>query len=315
MTFFDARGSAATRPRRDILLSVRDSAATTFHRQFVDGPNVTITTDFHNGPRDAHVVLASLKGHRDAGFMPVFVKKDEPTPLSLMLVPRTPQFVFAPYADVRTGHGALDALFVRTVGNSAAARYEELQAAASSPALACLLNIVEALAVLEVPNQKHPTLVDYIQRLELAPQFQWLRQDRFFAWVDADIEQALEQSTTLFRKAPKVLHPGATSSYKQFGFGEANVQVTLHAQSAGHADGLNLIKAEFDIDYFRSDTAHLLLEVFPNTLNRLVFGPHSSESLTDPAVAFALRWIAVRQPQAPKQARAFAPAFGLTARA
>ena len=57
-----------------------------------------------------------------------------------------------------------------------------------------------------------------------------------------------------------MLHPGARVSYKQVGFGEGNVQVILHPEHSG----ANLIKAEFDIDYFRDPAAHLLLEVSAN---------------------------------------------------
>ncbi len=164
--------------------------------------------------------------------------------------------------------------------------------------------------MLALKNQTHTTLVDYIDHLDLTPALDWFRQDRFFAWVDEKIEDAITASG-LFKKAPDALHPGARVSYKQFGFGEANVQITLHPDKGGQVGGVQLIKAEFDIDYFRDQAAHLLLEVFPNHLKRFVFGQGSRESLTDPAVAYGLRWMAARQPAAPAQTRPFAPAFGI----
>ncbi len=90
VTLFDGNGNRLTRASKDILLSVRDGRQTSFHREFVQGPTVAITTDFHNSPQDAHVVLASMKRHRDAGFMPVTVTEKEPMPVNLMLLPGTP---------------------------------------------------------------------------------------------------------------------------------------------------------------------------------------------------------------------------------
>jgi hypothetical protein len=310
VTFFDGSGNRLTNPKRDVLLSVRDGRQTSFHREFVTGPSVTIRTDFHDSPQDDHVVLASMKGHRDAGFMPVTVTATGSTPVNLMLLPRRPAFAFASVAAVQAQHPALGRLLARSFGNGAAAQFETLQAGPTRAPLACLLNIVEALDVLALQHQKHGSLVDYIDRLDLSPALAWLRQDRFFAWVDETIEDAITTSG-LFAKAPDGLHPGARISYKQFGFGEANVQITLHPDSGGEVGGVKLIKAEFDIDYFRDSAAHLLLEVFPNHLKRFVFGNGSSESLTDPAVAYGLRWMAARQPNAPTQTRPFAPAFGI----
>ena len=310
VTFFDGSGHRLTRPKGDILLSVRDGRQTSFHREFVQGPTVTVRTEFRDSPQDAHVVLASMKGHRDSGFMPVTVTETGATPVNLMLLPRQPAFAFASFAAIEAQHAALGRLLSRSFGNGAAAQFETLQTGATRAPLACLLNIVEALDVLALQHQKHDTLVDYIDRLDLTPALSWLRQDRFFAWVDETIEDAITTSG-LFRKAPDALHPGARVSYKQFGFGEANVQITLHPESGGTAGGVKVIKAEFDIDYFRDSAAHLLLEVFPNHLKRFVFGSGSSESLTDPALAYGLRWIAARQPNAPAQTRPFAPAFAI----
>jgi hypothetical protein len=65
-------------------------------------------------------------------------------------------------------------------------------------------------------------------------------------------------------------------------FGEANVQLTFHEQDTLIVDGVNCVKIEPDIDYYKDIAAHLLLEVAVNA-----FG-----SLTDPRTAYALRWMA-----------------------
>jgi hypothetical protein len=308
VTFFDGSGKRLARVKDDILISVRDGRQTTFHRRFVKGPTVAIKTTFKDGLEDAHVVLASMKHHRDAGFMPVTVTETGATPVNVMLLPRQPQFAFASFAAIQADHPALGRLLTRSFGNSAPAQFETLQTGPTRAPLACLLNIVEALDILPLRGQTPATLVDYIDRVDVAPRLDWFRQDRFFAWVDERIEAAIT-SSGLFTQAPDALHEGARISYKQFGFGEANVQITLHPESLGQTGGVRLIKAEFDIDYFRDQAAHLLLEVFPNHLKRFAFGRGSSESLTDPAVVYGLRWMAARQPKAAEQTRPFAPAF------
>jgi hypothetical protein len=48
--------------------------------------------------------------------------------------------------------------------------------------------------------------------------------------------------------------------------------------------------------------------VTPNSLKKLVFGRESAQSLTDPALAYVLRWTAGKRAGA---SRDFAPAFVL----
>jgi hypothetical protein len=305
VSLFDGRGAPLQRTKTDVLLSVRDAASTTFHRTFVGGPVVRVPVTFHNNGQDNHTVLASLKKHRDAGFMPVKVRDNQTTPVALMLLPRKPEFEFAPFSDVRASHPALAGLLERTFGAAnAPAQHERLQSD-KRHALACLMNIVEALAAIQLRAQANlrPNLIEYISHLDLSRD--WLHPDRFFAWSDVAIAKALEGVPNLFRPAPKALHDGAAASFKEVSFGEANVQVTLHHEHVGG----NLIKTEFDIDYFRDQGAHLLLEVFPNMLKRIILGEKSREAVTDPTVTYALRWMAARQPKATAHARAFAPAF------
>jgi hypothetical protein len=54
-----------------------------------------------------------------------------------------------------------------------------------------------------------------------------------------------------FENAPADLHPGATRSYKQIRFGEANVQLTFHENERLEVDGVSCVMVELDIDYFK----------------------------------------------------------------
>jgi hypothetical protein len=319
---FDGRGLPIARPKKDVLLSVRDGRSQSFHRTFVDTPTVVIDREFHNDMRDSYTILASLKGHRDAGFMPVKMIEHKACEVSLMLLPRRARFEFSDFAGLKGAHARLHGIFTESFDDPPRA-YELLRSADREHALACLMNIVEALAIARfTPEQRQklddlepplagpvkPSLADYIVRLDT--QIHPPERDRFFAWCDADIANVLAHLKDAFHKAPDGLHPGATESYKQVQFGEANVQVTLHGNDVGvDANGVKLMKVEFDIDYFRDSGAHLLIEVFPNFLKRLVLGKDSRERLTDPVSVYGLRWIADRQAATAGQSRPFAPAY------
>jgi hypothetical protein len=116
-----------------------------------------------------------------------------------------------------------------------------------------------------------------------------MAQDRFFAFADAkllrEVKEAAAQGEFVPEMNPGILHPGATSSFKQVQFGEANVQLTFHENDTRTIGGVSCVKVELDIDYFKDAAAHALLEVVPG----LIGGQR-----TDPAAVYVLRWIAGR---------------------
>ena len=99
--------------------------------------------------------------------------------------------------------------------------------------------------------------------------------------------------------APGVFHPGATSSWKQIQFGEANVQLTFHENDKLTLNGVDCVMLESDIDYYRDLAAHTILEVIPNGL---------THTLTNPTEVYVLRWIAGRTAGVPD----FAPIYTIT---
>ena len=117
-----------------------------------------------------------------------------------------------------------------------------------------------------------------------------MAQDRFYGWADPALYDEVRQAATqgLFAREAgfAAFHKGATDSYKQVQFGEANVQLTFHANDTKVIDGLTYIKMEPDIDYYKDLASHTLLEVITNGI---------SGSLTDPRQVYVLRWIAGRQ--------------------
>jgi hypothetical protein len=121
-----------------------------------------------------------------------------------------------------------------------------------------------------------------------------MTQARFFAWADPalidQVKRAKLQTPPKFDDASFALHKGATGSYKQIEFGEANLQLTFHENDRKEVDGVNCVMVEPDIDYFRDTAAHLLVEVAVNTLG----------GITDPRAVYALRWIAGRRAGIPE---------------
>jgi hypothetical protein len=135
------------------------------------------------------------------------------------------------------------------------------------------------------------TPLDYIRELIWDDTMQ---QDRFFAWADPAMIDQVIQAASHGEFAPEVgtaiFHPGATRSWKQVQFGEANVQLTFHEANTKTVNGLNCVMVEPDIDYYKDPAAHALLEVVTNKL---------TNSLTDPRQVYVLRWIAGRHAGVP----------------
>jgi hypothetical protein len=146
------------------------------------------------------------------------------------------------------------------------------------------------------------TPLDYIKQLRwdapYAP-----AQDRFFAWCDIrlidQVKNAAAAGEFAVENNPGLFHPGATSSWKQIQFGEANVQLTFHENDKTVIGGVDYVMVEPDIDYYQDLGAHAIFEVVPNAL---------THSLTDPIEVYVLRWIAGRTAGIPE----FAPIYTIT---
>jgi hypothetical protein len=214
-----------------------------------------------------------------------------------MLIPKDPGFSFV---TARWGAAAAKYPFLANGADDATgeARYEMLLDQ-QEKSLACFLNLAAAMGQISLSQG---TPLDYIKQVRwealYAP-----AQDRFFAWCDPKLIDQVKLAAAGNRKqfvpAPFELHAGATSSWKQTQFGEANVQLTFHENDHLVIDGLDCIMVEPDIDYFQDPAAHIVFEVVPNEL---------THSLTDPVEVYALRWMAGQQAGIPE----FAPMYTIT---
>ena len=270
-----------------LLVSVIDGNQHVLSRAFHDQPSVLFTDlPISNNFADDYSILASADGYKDAGFFPVKMATNVLQTVNLMLLPDSNEFNFAgaTWSILGAKRPDVQALLAADLKDQAAAeaRYNDLKDFNSGQTLACLLNILTAMQQMNLP---HGTPITYLKSVI------WDRtggnamaQDRFFGWVDPAIidELNIAKQQGIVTDAPFQLHKGATRSYKQIQFGEANVQLTFHENDQNVVGGVNCVKIEPDIDYFRDAAAHLLLEVAVNALG----------SLTDPRTVYALRWMA-----------------------
>jgi len=249
-------------------------------------PGTVFDVPFYDNLFDNYTVLTFADGYDQAGFTPIACSPGVHQMLDVMLLKKNAGFNFAaaqwdrlaasnPLLSGILAHGAAD-------DNAARDRYSQLMEERSA-VLACLLNITTAMAAIPL---RTGSPLNYFKELI------WddtMAQERFYGWADPALydEVKLAASHGVFsREADFALfHTGATDSYKQIQFGEANVQLTFHADDTKVIDGLTCIKMEPDIDYYKDLAAHALLEVITNAI---------SGSLTDPRQVYVLRWIAGR---------------------
>ena len=288
----------------NFLVTITDGNRNQQERNYFQANDLTFNNlPFYDNFGDNYSVIAWAEGYQQAGFMPVALSDQYTRILDLMLIPDNPQFSF-----VNARWDAVNAVFP-FVGNgvdnaTGAARYEQLLNQ-QPKCVACLLNLGEAMSQIQLAQG---TPNDYIKRMIWAGDYGESgeydpKQDRFFAWCDPALIDQVKIGTTKGMFAPElnpaIFHGGATSSWKQIQFGEANVQLTFHENDHLEVEGLECIMVEPDIDYYKDLGAHAIFEVIPNAI---------THSLTDPAEVYVLRWIAGRQAGVPD----FAPMYTIT---
>jgi hypothetical protein len=127
--------------------------------------------------------------------------------------------------------------------------------------LACFFNLTTAMSQIHLPID---TSMEYIKELI----WDEMAQDRFFAWADPALVEQVRQSARkgafALEIGTAIFHAGATCSFKQVWLGEANVQLTFHENDKKTINGLECIKVEPDIDYYKDLGAHTLLGVLRN---------------------------------------------------
>ena len=279
------------------LVTITDGNRTQQVRDYYQANDITFDLPFFDNFGDNYTVVVWAKGYKQAGFTPVTLSDQYLKTLDIMLIPDKPGFSFV---DARWDPARVLYPFLGSDVDNAtgAARYDNLLDQ-TPKSLACLLNISEAMSQIALSQG---TPLDYIKQLRwdapYAP-----AQDRFYAWCDSrlidQVKNAAAAGEFAVENNPGLFHPGATSSWKQIQFGEANVQLTFHENDTMIVGGVDCVMVEPDIDYYQDLAAHALLEVIANAL---------THSLTDPTEVYVLRWIAGRTAGIPE----FAPIYTIT---
>lgn len=265
-----------------LLITITDGAQNQLYRKDIPGPSISFNLPFHNYFADNYSIVASADKYEQAGFQPVKISPSVPQQLNLMLLRKNSDFHFAQakWTDVQAKKPEVAKIFAASTTGDAAATYDQIMEDHPDH-LACLLNITTAMQQIFLGQG---TPLDYFKEFDLPK----LAPDRIFGYADPNlvvqVRQAAQQGK--FDTEPAIdltLHPGATSSFKQIQFGEANVQLTFHENTKKTINGIDCIYVEPDIDYYKDPAAHLLLEVIPNGL---------TGNVSNPRVVYVLRWIA-----------------------
>jgi hypothetical protein len=275
-----------------VLLTIFDGNQKLLPRRECNGPRIQVELEYHEGPADNHRIIASKSGHRDAGFFPVKVEPDAVVNLDLMLIPKDGAFEFAQakWANMPPNEALFGLIKSGSESETAAkARYEQLMEDKNF-VLGALLNLMSGIQTIPLgagnPLQFYKELI-------------WddsMNQDRFFAYADrallSQVRAAVGQKVFAPEAACGAFHGGATCSYKEVVYGEANVQITFHENDTKRIDGIDCCKVETDMDYYKDYASHSLLEVVPNLTKGHLLG--EGHGLTDPREVYRMRWMAMR---------------------
>ncbi len=299
LNIFDGSRQTIGTGVKNLLIRIIDGNQKQLFSDFRTGSRFSFQVPFHDNFGDRYTVIASADRYKQAGFTPVNVSGTLPQALDLMLLANNGNFKFtnASWANVQQTYPEIHSILTRGAATEpdAEARYEDLMEN-NPPALACLWNLMTAMRDIDLPSGNPLTYLkqliwqDIPERNIFAP-----AQDRFYAYADKvlvnQVQLAAQQDEFAPEMDPHLFHKGATCSYKQTEFGEANVQLTFHEDDRQTIGGTDCVVVEPDIDYYKDLAAHALLEVIANAF---------TGSLTDPKDVYVLRWIAGRRAGVPE---------------
>jgi hypothetical protein len=279
-------------PGTQVLLTVIDGNQKQIVRDYFPVPK-KFDVPIYDNFGDNYTVLASAKGYKDAGFNPIKMAAGPVQSVDLMLMPSDASFNFrdALWPTLKQTHPNFAALLAQGAADDNAAQDRYTQLMENQPrSLASFFNLATAMSAINLPVG---TPLTYIKEVIWDDTF---AQDRFFGYADPQIIEQIITATRQGEFAPEIdpwiFHPSATSSWKQIQFGEANVQLTFHENDpTKQIGGINCVKIEPDIDYYKDPGAHFLLEVVVNW---------ASHTLTNPEEVYVLRWIAGRHAGVPE---------------
>jgi len=279
-------------PKVLVLLQLWRNGSELAHEGFHNANAINLTFEVHDNLSDQFRVVAYTDRFSQSGFHPVNLKAAQTTQIYLMLIPKggAPDFNDAGPGSLEINGPELAALLNDSNDRP---QFEALRTTpATADACAAMLNITQAMNDIPTPNP----VLQYFSRILWAdlPNSTFHRErpqpDRFFGFADPQLLNEIRQLNGLGKfpeeKDPSSKgHPGATCSFKQNLFGEANIQLTFHENEKAPEDPTKIL-VEADMDFFDDQLSHFFLEVIPNKL---------TGGKTNPLAMYVLRWMAAKQ--------------------
>ena len=286
LNIFDGRRQPIPNNQK-VLVRIVDGNQRQVSGDYRAGPSIMFPhLPLHNNFDDNHTVIISAPGYRSTGYTPLHVSKLTLSTLDLMLLPNSATFRFAEatWKHLQTKRPTLAATLRHGAQSETAAQQRYTNLVEKKPdSVAMLLNIMTALAQIQL---LHGTAADYIKEVI----WDSVAIDRFSTFADpmllADVKLASQHGAFALEVGSAIFHPGATASYKEIQFGEANVTSTFYERDARIIDGRSCIKVEFDMDYYKDLAAHTLTEVSVGA---------QRGNLLNPLQVYQLRWMAGRR--------------------
>jgi hypothetical protein len=284
-----------------ILVTITDGNQKQIVRQPFNAGQIALKgLPFYDNFGDNYSVIAYVEDHKQAGYAPVKLSPTAPANVDLMLIPNHPVFNFAgltwemakqkmPFLAPMAGQSETDAQD----------RFSQLMESNDSKSLASMMNLVTSMQGIDLDGRSPASFIKQVRW-----DYKFPAQDRFFAYCDSALIDAVRAAAAKGQFDAEhgcgLMHPGASLSWKQNAFPEANVQLTFHTDPIDCVPANGWVTVEPDIDYYKDLAAHSILEVCRNQL---------TGSLTEPAEVFVLRWIEQRRLGLPD----FAPGYTLRA--
>jgi hypothetical protein len=270
-----------------ILVTVTDgNQKQIVHQTFNAGQIALKGLPFYDNWGDNYAVIAYVDGCKQAGYAPVKLSPTEPVTVDLMLIPDPPIFNFAGLTwEIAKQKLQFLAPLVGQSETDAQDRFSQLMESNGSKSLACMMNLITAMQHIDLAGRSPASFIRQVRW-----DYKFPAQDRFFAYCDSALIDAVRVAAAKGQFDAEhgcgLMHPGASLSWKQNSFPEANVQLTFHTDPIDCVPANKWVTVEPDIDYYKDLAAHTILEVSRNKL---------TGSLTEPAEVFVLRWIEQRR--------------------
>jgi hypothetical protein len=193
---------------QDFLIRIFDGFQNQLFDDFKRAPTTVFSLPFHDNLQDNCIVVATGKGHVDAGFSPVKLSNKAVATVDLMLLEDKGDFKFQTWAAVGTNDPVVASFIsVGSTATEAQTHYDTLRQTKPA-ALASLLNLATAMKAIQLPSK---TPLDYFKEILWDES---LAQDRFFGYADKSIVDQVRRAAMEgeFRPEPNPgLYRGVTT--------------------------------------------------------------------------------------------------------